>query len=112
MDKIGCSDLGIAGKSFTFQGFGNVGYWTAKFVEQDGGKVTTIVEWDCAIHKEDGFNVEHVKDYLRKNKSLIGYEDCDETELKDPTKFMEKKVDFLVPAATEKSIHIQNANNI
>ena len=105
MDKIGINSMGIAGKSFAFQGFGNVGYWAAKFVEQDGGKVTTIVEWDCAIYKEDGFNVEHVKDYLRKNKTLIGYEDCDETELKDPTLFMQKRVDFLVPAATEKSIH-------
>ena len=109
MDKIELKTLGIAGKSFAFQGFGNVGYWAAKFVEQDGGKVTTIVEWDCAIYKEDGLNVEHVKDYLRANKTLIGYEDCDETEIKNPTLFMQKKVDFLVPAATEKSIHKQNA---
>jgi len=90
MDKINLKELGISGKTFAFQGFGNVGYWAAKFVEQDGGKVTTIIEHDCSIHKADGFNVEHVKDYLRENKSLIGYDDCDECEVKDPASFMTK----------------------
>jgi glutamate dehydrogenase (NAD(P)+) len=59
-EKIG-EEKGIAGKTFVIQGFGNVGYWASKFLEQDGGKITTIVEHDCAIHKEDGFNVEHAK---------------------------------------------------
>lgn len=58
--KCGVSK-GIADKTFVVQGFGNVGYWAAKFLEQDGGKITTIVEYNCAIHKADGFNVEHAK---------------------------------------------------
>jgi glutamate dehydrogenase (NAD(P)+) len=109
IDKVGDSKLGIAGKNFAFQGFGNVGYWAAKFVEQDGGKVTTIVERDCAIYKEDGFDVEHAKAYLIENKSFMGYEEADEIEMEDPFKFMEKECDYLVPAATEKSIHRINA---
>lgn len=81
-------------------------------MEQDGGKITTIVEWDCAIYKEDGFNVDHAKQYLKENGSFIGYEEADETEVKDPTSFMLKKADFMVPAATEKSIHKQNAPHL
>lgn len=53
--------MGIAGKTFVVQGFGNVGYWASKFVAQDGGIITTIVERESAIYKEDGFDVEHVK---------------------------------------------------
>ena len=101
--------LGISGKSFTIQGFGNVGYWAAKFLEHDGGKITCIIERDCAIYKEDGFNVEHAKAYLRENGNFIGYEEADESNTNDPMEFMMKPVDFLVPAATEKSIHKVNA---
>jgi len=112
MDKVGAKQLGIAGHTFCFQGFGNVGYWAAKFVEQDGGKVTTIIERDCAAYKADGFNVDHIKAYLKENKTLIGYEDADEIEIKDPLSYLTRQVDFLVPAATEKSIHRVNAPHI
>jgi glutamate dehydrogenase (NAD(P)+) len=108
-DKCNDPVQGIAGKTFAFQGFGNVGYWAAKFVDQDGGIVTTIIERDCAIYKEAGFDIEHAKAYLRENGSFMGYDDCDEIEVTDPFLFMQKKVDYLVPAATEKSIHRMNA---
>lgn len=61
IDKVKDDKLGIAGKTFVVQGFGNVGYWASKFVAQDGGIITTIVERESAIYKEDGFDVEHVK---------------------------------------------------
>lgn len=75
---VGDKKSGIAGKTFTVQGFGNVGYWASKFIHKDGGIVTHIIERDAAIYKASGFDVDHVKDYLNKNKgSLIGYKDCD-----------------------------------
>jgi len=43
------------------------------------------------------------------NGSLRGYEHAVEMELDDPFSFMEKPVDYLIPAATEKSIHKVNA---
>jgi glutamate dehydrogenase/leucine dehydrogenase len=30
--KVNDKQQGISGKSFTIQGFGNVGYWAAKFL--------------------------------------------------------------------------------
>jgi glutamate dehydrogenase (NAD(P)+) len=112
VDKCKVGEKGIAGKSFTIQGFGNVGYWAAKFLEQDGGKITCIIERDAAIYNPEGFNVEHAKAYLKENGSFIGYEEAEESELADPMKFITKAVDFIVPAATEKSIHRLNAPNI
>lgn len=103
---------GIKDKTFVIQGFGNVGYWAAKFVEKDGGKITTIIERDCAIHKEGGINVEHAKKYLIEHGSFIGYDEADEAEVKDPLSFMAKKADFLIPCATEKSIHKGNADKL
>lgn len=105
--------MGIAGKSFTLQGFGNVGYWAAKFIEKDGGKITNIVEYNCAISKADGFDVENVKEYMRNNNgSLLGYPDADITELENPLSFIEREVDYLIPAAVELSINKNNAHRI
>ena len=112
MDKCNGGALGIKGKTFTFQGFGNVGYWAAKFVEQDGGIVTTLIERDSAIHHAAGIDVEHAKAYLIENGSFAGYDAADEVNVDDCLSFYEKPVDFIVPAATEKSIHKVNAPKI
>lgn len=110
IDKVKDSKLGIKDKTFAVQGFGNVGYWASKFIEQDGGKITTIIERDCAMHKADGFDIEEVKQYMRENGgSMMGYEEADVVETSNPLSFLTKKVDYLIPAAVEKSIHKGNA---
>jgi len=109
IDKTGDSKLGIAGKTFSVQGFGNVGYWVSKFLEKDGGKITHIIEYNSAIYNQDGFDVEDVKTYLTEHGTLEGYPLAQETEVNKPAEFMERPVDYLIPAATEKSIHMQNA---
>jgi|TARA_B110001450_G_C17528049_1_gene443448 glutamate dehydrogenase (NAD(P)+) len=112
IDKVGDPTLGISGKTFTIQGFGNVGYWAAKFLEKDGGKITHIIERDAAIYKADGIDVEHAKAYLIEHGSFKGYDAADELEVKDPLSYMERPVDYIIPAATEKSIHRVNAEKI
>lgn len=103
-------NLGIEGKTFVVQGFGNVGYWAGKFLEKDGGKIVAIIERDAAIYKKSGLDVEDVKKYLIENKgNLAGYTGADSIETNDPLSYMEKECDFLVPAAVEKSVHKVNA---
>lgn len=94
------------------QGFGAVGYWAAKFLEQDGGKITTIVEYNSAIHNPKGFNVQEVKDFMTKNGTLKGFPGAVETEIANPLAFLEKQADYLIPAAVEKSLHKANAEKI
>jgi glutamate dehydrogenase (NAD(P)+) len=55
-EAVGLS-LGIKDKTFVVQGFGAVGYWASKFIEKDGGKITTICEYNSAIHNPDGLDV-------------------------------------------------------
>ena len=47
-----------------------------------------------------------------KNKSFVGYGNCDKIETENPLSFLEEEVDFVLPAATEKSIHRGNAANL
>lgn len=90
-----------------------MGYWAAKFLERDGGIVTTVIERDTAIFKASGIDVEDAKQHVIKHGSFKGYEDkVDVVKKKDHLSMFENEVDYLVPAATEKSIHMHNADKI
>jgi glutamate dehydrogenase (NAD(P)+) len=103
---------GIKNKTFNIQGFGNVGYWAAKFFVKDGGKVTTIVEYNGAIHNPAGIDIEAAKDYMTEKGTLIGFPGAKSEEAENPNSYMEKECDILIPAATEKSVHRGNADKL
>lgn len=90
-----------------------MGYWASKFLHNDGGKITTIIEHDIALYKKDGFNPDEVEAWKIKNGTLKNYKsNCDEVNAENPAKFMERDVDILIPAAVEKSVHKGNADRI
>lgn len=90
-----------------------MGYWAAKFIERDGGKITNIIERDAAIYNADGFDVEDVKAYMEGNKgSLLGYPGAQETETTNPLSYITRECDYLIPAAVEMSINKSNAKDI
>ena len=107
-DRAGLT-VGIKDKTFLVQGFGAVGYWASKFIEQDGGKVTTVVEYNSAIHNPDGLDVQAVKDFMVTNGTLSGFPGATESIATNPTQFLLKEADCMIPAATEKSLHKNNA---
>lgn len=81
---------GVKDRTFIVQGFGAVGYWAAKFLEKDGAKITTIIEYNSSIHNPEGINVQECKDWLTEHGSLKGFPGATETELTDPNSFMLK----------------------
>jgi len=103
---------GIDGKTFIIQGFGNVGSWASKFLSKDGGKIVGIVEWDCAIQKKSGFDIEDVIKWKDNYGTLKNYPHAEKTEITTPQKFLELECDVLIPAAVERSIHKYNATNL
>jgi len=111
-ERIGV-ETGIKDKTFIVQGFGAVGYWASKFVTDDGGKITTVIEYNSAIHNPDGFDVDDVKAHMTEHGTLANYPHATEAVDSNPTSFMTKfAADGLIPAATEKSIHNGNARDI
>lgn len=103
---------GLKDRTFIMQGFGNVGFWAAKFFHGDGAKITTIVEYNSAIHNPAGINPDDAKKWFSQKRTFEGYPHAKEIELKNPLSFMEKECDFLVPAAVEKSINNGNADRL
>lgn len=107
-DKVGLKK-GIEGKTFIVQGFGAVGYWASHFLHKDGGKITTVVEYNSAIHNPEGLDPEDVRAWMIEHGTLIDYPHATEAINEDVNSFLEKEADCMVPAAVEKSIHMVNA---
>ena len=72
-EKAGLS-LGLKGKIFIMQGFGNVGYWASHFFTQDGAQVNGIVEYNSGIYDSNGIDIEHAKEYFSRNGTFAGYD--------------------------------------
>ena len=112
VEDANLGSLGIKDKTFIVQGFGAVGYWASKFIEQDGGKITTVVEYNSAIHDPNGLDVEDVKAHMTKHGTLCNYPHAAEAIADNPETFLLKRADCLIPAAVEKSLHKGNANMV
>lgn len=57
VQKLTGLDDSFKDKRIIIQGFGNVGYWSAKFFSQAGAKIIGVIEKDVALLNEDGINV-------------------------------------------------------
>ena len=109
--------LDISSKKQTrvsIQGFGNVGSFTAKFLDASGIKVVAVSDASGFIHNKDGLNIPRLmKDMRGKTRfsDLKGYDVCDKEEI------FEVDSDIFIPAAigdviTEKTASKLLAHNI
>lgn len=104
---------GIAGKSVVVMGFGNVGYYAAKYFEQHGAKVLAVIEYNSAVFNAKGLNIEALKKHQEKTGSLQGFAGAErELDAAHAMDFMDTPCDILVPAALEKQINMHNAGRV
>ena len=119
-NKCGLEERGVAGKRFVISGFGNVGYYSAKFIHEAGGVIAGVGEFNSALYTESaaGLDPEAIKQHLLENDTLAGFAAADGaavTEWTDPAELgliIEQECDVLVPAAAEKQINKDNADRI
>lgn len=100
----------VNGLSVVVQGFGNVGYHAAKFLAEDGAKITGIVEHDHAIFASEGLDVEAVAAFRAETGSVGGFPGA-ETVLSDQG-LTHMAADILIPAAKENAITRDNAADV
>jgi len=91
------------------QGFGNVGYYSAKIINSLGCKVVAITDVSGGIYKSDGINIQAAKDWLDKNRTFDGFPECDKIS---NAELLELKVDVLIPAALSNQITKANADKV
>jgi glutamate dehydrogenase (NAD(P)+) len=101
---------GLAGKRVIVQGLGNVGYWTAKFIQEGGGILIGLAEREGAIYSDSGLDVENVLRHRNETGSILKFPGA--TDIPDSADALERECDVLVPAALENVITGANVDRI
>lgn len=82
--------------TFVIQGFGNVGYNTAKFIEERGGKIIAVSDASGGIYNPEGLNVAEMKSFINTHKVLKNFHKGDPISNED---LLTLECDVLIPAA-------------
>ena len=102
------------GKSFegmrvAVQGFGNVGSYLARFVQEDGATVVAVSDSSGGVHNPNGIDVKLALAHKQETGRLEGLKD---TETITNEELLELDVDVLAPCALEQVITSENADRI
>ena len=106
MDKLG---IDVKTATVSVQGFGNVGSYSARYLEEKGAKVVAIAKKDYAIYQPQGLHYADLASFLETDKDLRNFPGVQVISLDE---FWKLQVDVLIPAALENSINTDNAESI
>ncbi|WP_438710108.1 Glu/Leu/Phe/Val family dehydrogenase [Aquimarina muelleri] len=100
----------LQGKKFIVQGFGNVGYWAAHFLEEQGAKLVAVQDAFGSLENQNGIKVEDLFNYSKAKKGSIV--DFPEASPLDTESFFTTECDICIPAALGNQITKENASTI
>ncbi|MFN7949310.1 MAG: Glu/Leu/Phe/Val dehydrogenase [Blastocatellia bacterium] len=109
MGPLGLS-TGIENKRVVVQGLGNVGYYIAKFCQENGAKIIAIAEREGAILNEKGLDVEQVFAHRKASGSILHFPGA--VNIVNSADALELDCDVLIPAALENVLTRDNAPRI
>ncbi len=105
--------LELSELTVAIQGFGNAGSFAAKLLHDHGCTIKGISDVDGAFFNDKGIDPNIAIEWVKKNKSLKGFESSGLAEkIDDAMALLELKVDLLIPAALENQITKKNAAKI
>ena len=109
MKPLGLSP-GLEGKRVVVQGLGNVGYHSARFCQEGGCLIVAIAEYDGAIYRAEGLDVDAVARFRKETSSILNFPGA--KNIRPPAAALELDCDILIPAALENQITAENAPRI
>lgn len=99
-------DIGMDNSTAVIQGFGNVGSFTAKFLDEYGCKVIAVSDVSGGVYDPNGLEISSLFDYNYKNRTIDG---CGQGRKITNDELLALECDFLIPAALGSAI---NKNNV
>lgn len=90
------------------QGFGNVGSYTAKYMDEVGAKIIAVEDHTGCIYNKDGINVKELIKYNTENRCIKGFPGA----IQVSQSVITMDIDILFPCALEKQITQENANEV
>ena len=107
LEKTGLEGA-LDGKRVIVQGLGNVGYHTARVLEEeDGAKIIAVIEREGALVNPRGIAIAHLRQYINEQGTIKNYPDAN--FVSDGLAVLEEECDILIPAAVEGQITSENA---
>jgi glutamate dehydrogenase (NAD(P)+) len=97
------------GAKVAVQGFGNVGYYAAQFLESMGYGVIAVSDSRGGAFRGDGLDLEQVSQHKAASGSCVGSPGTEEVSNEE---LLELACDILVPAAMEGKITERNADRL
>jgi glutamate dehydrogenase (NAD(P)+) len=113
MFREAAGQLGLTPSStrVVVQGFGNVGSWAARIIQQLGAKVIAVSDASGAVHSESGLDTHALQDFVAGGGKLGEY-DGTGAETISPEELLGLECEVLIPAALGGMIHRDNADSV
>jgi glutamate dehydrogenase (NAD(P)+) len=103
-------DLDPSGATFVMQGFGNVGSWAARLMQQLGAKMVGVADAGGALAAADGIDADKLAEHVRDGGAVADFDSG--AEQIDPDDLVAIDCDVFIPAALGGMIHNQNADRM
>ncbi|MBD64858.1 MAG: glutamate dehydrogenase [Halobacteriovoraceae bacterium] len=101
---------GVKAKTIAIQGFGNVGYHSAKFLSEMGAKVVAIGEYEGIITNPEGIDIDALAEHRKQSGSIKHFSGAEFSEDREAILYFE--ADILIPAALESQITSENYDKV
>ena len=102
-------DIDLDKSTVVIQGFGNVGSFAAKFLDEYGCKIVGVSDVTGGIHEPDGLEIPSLFDYNYNNRTIDG---CGQGKKITNDELLTLECDFLIPAALGGSINKENVDTL
>ena len=99
----------IDGQRVAVQGFGNVGFHSARLLAERGAVVVAVAERGGGVYSDRGIDVAAAGAYYKANGTLAGLPDADAM---GNAELLECRCDVLVPAAMENTLDVASAPKV
>jgi glutamate dehydrogenase (NAD(P)+) len=102
-------DLEPSRTRFVVQGYGNVGSWAARILQELGATLVAASTGSGAVRNDDGIDAEELARHLEEHGSLVDYERADEISQEE---LLETECEVFIPAALGGMLHKGNAGKL
>ncbi|MDX6662898.1 MAG: glutamate dehydrogenase [Solirubrobacterales bacterium] len=111
MFREAAPQLGItpADTTFVVQGYGNVGSWAARIMQQLGCRMIGVSDANGAVRSDAGIDADKLEEFIKQGGKLTEFESVEEI---DPDDLLAIECDVFIPAALGGMIHEGNADRM
>ncbi len=102
-------EMDLRGATVAVQGFGNVGSVSADLLTKLAARVVAVTDWKGGVYNEAYLDIPALIDWVKEKKTVDGFPGGHPITNDDIFKL---EVDFLIPAALENQITLDNVHDI